>query len=98
MSTNPQADPRRMERVPGPLFVRLLVPRGAPRVEHDGMIVDISPHGARLRSEAILSADEVVDVVLAASGRARLCRVVWVGAAGSGQEGEAGLEFLRPPC
>lgn len=96
MSINPQPDPRRAERVPGPLFVRLLAPKLDPQVEHDGTIVDISPFGARVRSNAMLSADAVVDVVLAASGRTRPCRVVWVGAFGSGQEGHAGLEFLNP--
>ncbi|HZP00619.1 MAG TPA: PilZ domain-containing protein [Terriglobia bacterium] len=95
MLSNPQPDPRRAERVPGPLFVRLINPGRVPRLEQDGTIIDISPYGARIRSNASFSADEVVDVVLAASGRTRPCRVVWVGAPGSGQEGQAGLEFLN---
>ena len=97
MGNTPQPDPRRAERVPGPLFVRLLIPSHGMQAEHDGTIIDISPFGARVRSKAALLADEVVEVISAASGRTKPSRVVWVGPAGSGHEGEAGLEFLNPP-
>lgn len=59
------------------------------------LVLDSSLEGFRLRGSFNLSCGQVVELVLDKdSPSTDICRVVWVGKAGSRQEGEIGLEAL----
>lgn len=58
-------------------------------------VLDFSFEGFRVRGRLKLSCGQVVELVLGEdSPSADVCRVVWVGKAGSKQEGEVGLEVV----
>ena len=58
-------------------------------------VLDFSLEGFRVRGSFDLKCGQVVELVLDKdSPSADLCRVVWVGKAGSKQEGEVGLEIV----
>ena len=62
---------------------------------HKAFIVDYSMLGLRVRAEASFTLGQVVRIVSETNPAQRVvCRVVWVGRAGSSQEREAGLTFL----
>jgi hypothetical protein len=59
------------------------------------LVVDSSKEGFRLRGSFHLRRGQAVEIVLDEDPlRAVRCSVVWVGKAGSKQEGEAGLETI----
>lgn len=59
------------------------------------LVLDFSFEGFRVRGRLKLSCGQVVELVLGKdSSSTDLCRVVWVGKAGSKQEGEVGLEVV----
>jgi hypothetical protein len=62
---------------------------------HKAFIVDYSISGLRVRAKASFTSGQVVRIVSETNpGQPAVCRVVWVGTAGSPQESEAGLVFL----
>ena len=65
--------------------------------ENFAATVDLSPHGARLQSDATLIPGQLVGLLLATNPDCFInARVVWVGKADSAQAGQAGFEFLDP--
>jgi hypothetical protein len=59
------------------------------------LVVDSSKEGFRLRGSFALRRGQVVELILDESMPSpERCRVVWVGKAGTKQEGEAGLETI----
>lgn len=57
------------------------------------LVLDCSKEGFRLRGNFDLRRGQLVEVILDEEARnAERCSVVWVGKAGSKQEGEVGLE------
>lgn len=63
---------------------------GVPKM-HPCLIVDRSQEGFRLRSSFKLRRGQLVELVLDDPVDSVRCEVIWVGKAGSRQEGEAGL-------
>ena len=59
------------------------------------LVLDSSKEGFRLRGSFPLRHGQVVEIILdEAPLRSMRCSVVWVGKAGSKQEGEVGLEII----
>jgi len=58
------------------------------------LVVDSSKGGFRLRGSFDLKRGQVVELLDEKSTSSELCRVVWVGKAGSKQAGEIGLETV----
>jgi len=58
------------------------------------LIVDRSKEGFRLRGSFKLRPGQVVELVVDDPVDSIRCEVIWVGRAGSRQEGEAGLQSL----
>jgi PilZ domain len=76
---------RRSERVSATIPISLLMQREDTRTEHEGWMVDISPHGARVRSAYVLFAGQIVGITAAGdAARSIPYRVVWVKPSSSG--------------
>ncbi len=59
------------------------------------LIIDVSPSGFRLRASGRLRRGQVVEVLSDSDPFTSLeCRVIWVGKAGSKEQGEAGLQII----
>lgn len=84
---------RRCRRIPVRLPVSLLIDSSVGKVSHPGVTLDISDGGLRVQTAAHLALAQSLGVVF--SRRPEACRVAWVGAVGSREQGEAGLEFVR---
>jgi hypothetical protein len=95
METNKYAERRRSDRVRGAIPVHFAIASEEYGVEHEGMTMDRSSHGLRIRTAVPLSPGEAV-VVLSVGGsrRAIPARVVWTRAGELSFEGAAGLEIL----
>jgi hypothetical protein len=61
---------------------------------HKALIVDYSMLGLKVQAEALTPGQVVRIVAESNPGQRIVCQVVWVGTAGSANEGEAGLAFL----
>jgi hypothetical protein len=97
MDMVPHSDRRSFKRTPTRMPVTLLVETQCSRLDLDAAIVDSSRDGIRVRVDAALSPGATVWVIPnTSSGYNERCRVVWIGKAGSENEGEAGLEFVNP--
>lgn len=61
------------------------------------LILDLSPHGARVQCDIPLPVGLVCEFVPPEGPEhAVRCRVIWTGEAGTNTQGESGLEFLAP--
>src|SRR5260221_3803055 len=61
------------------------------------LVVDSSKEGFRVRGSFDLRPGQVVELILDEDmPNPERCRVVWVGQAGSKQEGQVGLQLLNP--
>src|SRR6266853_4204177 len=61
------------------------------------LVIDSSKEGFRLRGSFDLRRGQVVELILEEDmPTPERCRVVWVGKAGSKQEGQVGLQLLNP--
>ena len=87
---------RRGRRISVRLPVNLLIDSPAGSISHPGFTVDMSEGGLRVQTSAALALAQELGVVL--SRYPEPCRVAWVGALGSRQQGEAGLEFVKSPA
>jgi len=59
------------------------------------LIIDVSPSGFRLRASGRLRRGQVVEVLSDSDPFTSVeCRVIWVGKAGSKEQGEAGLQII----
>ncbi len=89
--------PRRCERIYVRIPITLIVESEGMKVVHEAHTVDLSQRGVRVRSELALSRGQKIEVIPNEDRKYVVPgRVVWVGAAGSEQHSEAGLEFLQP--
>ena len=96
MGGDPYLGDRKSERKRVRIPVILLV--GGDDLAHHAVTIDLSPHGARLLSEAPLFEDQAVRVCLPVFPTTSITsRVAWVGRANSPQAGQAGFEFLNLP-
>ncbi len=87
--------PRRAGRTPVSIPVLLVVETGGKKVGHPSYLVDISERGVKLKATAPVTPGQLVEVIPSEGPRHAVAgRVVWVGKAGSDQEGRVGLEFL----
>jgi len=60
------------------------------------LIIDVSPSGFRLRASGKLRPGQVVEVVSDSDPLTSVeCRVIWVGKAGSKEQGEAGCKLCK---
>jgi hypothetical protein len=86
---------RRSKRIATKKRARLAVnSRGHPTLL-PCVIVNVSHEGFRLRGDFRLRRGQLVELVVEeAPLNSVLCEVVWTGKAGSGHEGEAGLETV----
>ena len=87
---------RRCRRIAVRLPVSLLIGSPAGEISHPGVTLDISERGLRVQTRVALARAQSLGVVFSRYPEA--CRVAWVGAVGSRQQGEAGLEFVKPPA
>jgi hypothetical protein len=77
--------------------VTLIVESGGKRIGHPSYMVDVSERGIKIKANVPVTIGQIVEVVPAEGPRHSVrSRVVWVGKAGSDQEGRLGLEFLDP--
>lgn len=88
---------RRSERKPVRKAIVLIVESDYPEVRHEGMTIDMSEHGARVKVEAVLTAGQTVSLIQPDDPTHALrCFVVWSGEVSSDGQEQAGLEFLGP--
>ena len=88
-------DQRRSHRVTARLRATLSARGRLLWVRHKALIVEYSMVGLRVRAQASLTSGQVVRIVSETNpAQPVVCRVVWVGRAGSPNESEAGLAFL----
>lgn len=88
---------RRSDRIPVSIPMTLIVETAGRKVGHPSYMVDVSERGIKLKANVAVAVGQVVEVIPAEGPRHIVrSRVVWVGKAGSEQEGRMGLEFLDP--
>ena len=97
MAGNVSPPPRRYDRIPVSIPVILIVESGGKKVGHPSYMVDVSERGIKLKANVPVTVGQVVEIIPSKGPQyAVRSRVVWVGKAGSEQEGRMGLEFLEP--
>jgi hypothetical protein len=97
MEIGPHSDRRSFKRTPTIMPVTLLVETPGSRLDFDAVVVESSQQGIRVRVDTALTPGATVWVIPnTSSGYNERCRVVWIGKAGTDNEGEAGLEFVNP--
>lgn len=97
MARDANSSARRYDRIPVSIPVTIIVETGGKKVGHPSHMVDVSESGIKLKANVAVTVGQVVEVIPAEGLRyAVRSRVVWVGKAGSDQEGRLGLEFLDP--
>jgi hypothetical protein len=95
MLTDAPSAKRKLERLQVEIPVTLVI--GRKGVRRPATSVDLTPEGMRLRSDAALSPDQCVRILLPAYPNHYLqARVTWVGKRASPEAGQAGFEFLVP--
>ena len=96
MATLPHPVQRRSERRIAKIAIVVYVEKENEREGCDGITVDVSELGARIKAGVSLTPGQMVEVVPVNGSDPVAARVVWVGATASELEGQAGLEFLNP--
>ena len=97
MATTTQPISRRAVRIYLKMPVAICVDSDRSRVHHRASTIDLSSHGARVRTNAGLVSGQGVTIIADRIGRRSIpSRVAWVGPVGSRLEGLAGIEFLHP--
>lgn len=97
MLNSPPANRRHTERMPMSVRVVLLVDPEGQGVSYVAHMVDISRTGARLETNARLTAGQIIEVMPSTTGEAPIPgRVVWATNARPDSRGEVGIEFLAP--
>jgi PilZ domain-containing protein len=96
MNTKTQIESRRSERTPVSIPVRLVLPADHHSTACDARLIDISAHGARIRTDTPLHPGQVVELIPSQGPRYGVHgRVVWF------VPPEAGIELLetgaKPP-
>lgn len=86
---------RRSERIAAKKRARLVVNARGHLTLLPCLIVDVSHEGFRLRGDFKLRRGQLVELIAEdAPLNSVLCEVIWTGKAGSGNEGEAGLQGI----
>jgi hypothetical protein len=86
---------RRSKRMMVKSSASLVINIGSSQKRLPCLILDYSKEGFRIRKNFHLRCDQVVEVILDQQPLLPVrCNVVWVGKAGSKQEGEVGLEIV----
>ena len=85
---------RRFARVATRKPARLATNLGGVQKIFPCLIVDMSKEGFRLRGSFRLKRGQIVELVIDDPVDSARCEVIWVGRAGSRQEGEAGLQTV----
>ena len=94
MTRSPQPKSRRAERVHARIPVTLLPDPGSEAEEKYGTTLDVSPQGARILTEAVLTPGDTLRMVSLKTGTQPVrARVVWVSVEPD-EPTQAGLEFL----
>jgi hypothetical protein len=95
METNNYAERRRSERIRGATPIHFAIASEDYEVEHEGMTMDRSPHGLRIRTSVPLSCGEAVVVLSLGGSRGAIpARVLWVRDGEPRFEAAAGLKIL----
>jgi PilZ domain len=92
--TFPVPEGRRSKRIPTKQRASLVVNLDRNPKRLPCLVVDSSKEGFRLRGSFHLRRGQIVEVVPEDSLNAVRCSVVWIGKAGSKQEGEIGVEIV----
>lgn len=96
MNESPEIERRRSERTPTEQKIMLVTTPGAMPRNHEAVMVDVSDHGARVRTNVALKPGQSVELVNTQKGPSASyvmrSQVVWMSKAG----GEAGLRFGEP--
>lgn len=97
MIDEPSANRRRCERSAFGRPVTLTVESDSNQSSYNVLAVDISPQGARLRTDVNLQAGQHVTVVRDQDFNQGIAgQVVWAGNQGTRLAGEVGIAFLKP--
>jgi len=96
VTSSPNPVQRRSERRIAKIAIVVYVEKENDREGCDGVTVDVSELGARIKAGVSLTPGQIVEVVPVNGSDPVPARVVWVGATASEMEGQAGLEFLNP--
>ena len=95
MLSFPVPKDRRSKRVMSKRRASLVINLDRNQKRFPCLVLDSSKEGFRLRGSFHLRRGQVVELILDEnSPRSERCSVVWVGKAGSKQEGELGLEIV----
>jgi hypothetical protein len=94
MPSFPVAHGRHSARVMSKKPARLVIHLGGVQKMFPCLIVDRSQEGFRLRGSFKLRHGQLVELVVDEPVDSVPCEVIWVGTAGSRQEGEAGLQTV----
>ena len=93
MHGSPVPKVRRSKRVAAKRRASLVINLDLKPKRHPCLVLDSSKEGFRLRGDFQFRPGQLVEVILdEETPSAERCRVVWIGKAGSKQEGELGLE------
>ena len=96
MQENTSYTPRRWQRQPSNIPISLVLEADPSKADDSAMTVDISQHGAKVRTKLALVTGERVGVVLKGGFPDAIpARVVWVREQESDHWTFAGLEFLN---
>ncbi|MFB3921894.1 MAG: PilZ domain-containing protein [Terriglobia bacterium] len=87
-------DARQSRRILVKLPVSLIVDAPGGWESHPASMLDLSDHGLRIASNAQLSCEQIVGVIL--NQKPERCRVAWTGDPGTPRADQAGLQFLNP--
>ena len=95
MHSFPVPKARRSKRVVAKRRASLVINLDRTPKRHPCLVIDSSNEGFRLRGSFDLRRGQVVELILdEETPSPERCNVVWVGKAGSKQEGEVGLETI----
>jgi hypothetical protein len=87
---------RRSERIHVSIPVTIIVEFEGKKVGHPSYLIDVSERGVKVKANVPVTLGQIVEVIPTGGPRYSVrSRVVWVGKAGSEQEGRLGLEFLE---
>lgn len=87
-------DARQSRRILVKLPVSLIVDAPGGWETHRASTLDLSDRGLRISTDAPLTCEQIVGVILSRSPER--CRVAWKGQAGTLRADQAGLQFLNP--
>ena len=98
MPTSPVPEGRRLKRIESRKRASLIINLERNQTRIPCLVVDASERGFRLHGNFRLRRGQAVELILDEDPYSAVrCSVVWIGKAGSKQEGEIGLEAVSIP-